>query len=145
MICLILELLKDINCCLGLMILFIIYEMDVVKCICDCVVVISNGEFIEQDMVSEVFLYFKMLLVQKFIQFILYLDILEDYQVCLKVLLEIDSVLMLCMEFIGQFVDVLLFFEIVCCFNVNNNIISVQMDYVGGVKFGIMLMEMYGI
>lgn len=52
---------------------------------------------------------------------------------------------MLCMEFIGYFVDVLLFFEIVCCFNVNNNIISVQMDYVGGVKFGIMFIEMYGI
>lgn len=47
MICFIFELLKDINCCLGLMILLIIYEMDVVKCICDCVVVISNGELIE--------------------------------------------------------------------------------------------------
>ena len=29
-------------------------------------------------------------------------------------------------------------------FNVNNNIISAQMDYAGGVKFGIMLTEMHG-
>lgn len=41
------ELLKDINRRLGLTILLIIYEMDVVKRICDCVAVISNGELIE--------------------------------------------------------------------------------------------------
>ncbi|HBP96630.1 MAG TPA: DL-methionine transporter ATP-binding subunit, partial [Pantoea agglomerans] len=29
-------------------------------------------------------------------------------------------------------------------YNVNNNIISAQMDYAGGVKFGIMLAEMHG-
>lgn len=51
----ILELLKDINRRLGLTILLITHEMDVVKRICDCVAVISNGELIEQDTVSEVF------------------------------------------------------------------------------------------
>ncbi|WP_406702382.1 NIL domain-containing protein [Sodalis sp.] len=29
-------------------------------------------------------------------------------------------------------------------FNINNNIISAQMDYSGGVKFGVMLTEMEG-
>ncbi len=51
----ILELLKDINRRLGLTILLITHEMDVVKRICDCVAVISNGQLIEQDTVSEVF------------------------------------------------------------------------------------------
>lgn len=51
----ILELLKDINRRPGLTILLITHEMDVVKRICDCVAVISNGQLIEQDTVSEVF------------------------------------------------------------------------------------------
>ena len=64
----ILELLKDINRRLGLTILLITHEMDVVKRICDCVAVISNGELIAQDTVSEVFSHPKTPLAQKFIQ-----------------------------------------------------------------------------
>ena len=75
----ILELLKDINRRLGLTILLITHEMDVVKRICDCVAVISNGELIEQDSVSEVFSHPKTPLAQQFIQSTLHLDIPEDY------------------------------------------------------------------
>ncbi|STR41561.1 methionine ABC transporter ATP-binding protein [Klebsiella michiganensis] len=64
----ILELLKDINRRLGLTILLITHEMDVVKRICDCVAVISNGQLIEQDTVSEVFSHPKTPLAQQFIQ-----------------------------------------------------------------------------
>ena len=48
------------------------------------------------------------------------------------------------MEFTGQSVDAPLLSETARRFNVNNNIISAQMDYAGGVKFGIMLTEMHG-
>ncbi|MGE9641038.1 ATP-binding cassette domain-containing protein, partial [Escherichia coli] len=48
----ILELLKDINRRLGLTILLITHEMDVVKRICDQVAVISGGELVESDAVS---------------------------------------------------------------------------------------------
>lgn len=71
----ILELLKDINRRLGLTILLITHEMDVVKRICDCVAVISNGQLIEQDTVSEVFSHPKTPLAQQFIQSTLHLDI----------------------------------------------------------------------
>ena len=64
----ILELLKDINRRLGLTILLITHEMDVVKRICDCVAVISNGQLIEQDTVSEVFSHPKTPLAQQFQQ-----------------------------------------------------------------------------
>ena len=47
-------------------------------------------------------------------------------------------------EFTGQSVDAPLLSETARRFNVNNNIISAQMDYAGGVKFGIMLAEMHG-
>ena len=140
----ILELLKDINRRLGLTILLITHEMDVVKRICDCVAVISNGELIEQDTVSEVFSHPKTPLAQQFIQSTLHLDIPEDYLERLKADATPDSVPMLRMEFTGQSVDAPLLSETARRFNVNNNIISAQMDYAGGVKFGIMLTEMHG-
>ncbi|WLI75374.1 methionine ABC transporter ATP-binding protein MetN [Kosakonia sp. H02] len=140
----ILELLKDINRRLGLTILLITHEMDVVKRICDCVAVISNGELIEQDTVSEVFSHPKTPLAQQFIQSTLHLDIPEDYLQRLQPESQADSVPMLRMEFTGQSVDAPLLSETARRFNVNNNIISAQMDYAGGVKFGIMLTEMHG-
>jgi D-methionine transport system ATP-binding protein len=118
--------------------------MDVVKRICDCVAVISNGELIEQDTVSEVFSHPKTPLAQQFIQSTLHLDIPEDYLARLKTEATADSVPMLRMEFTGQSVDAPLLSETARRFNVNNNIISAQMDYAGGVKFGIMLTEMHG-
>lgn len=140
----ILELLKDINRRTGLTILLITHEMDVVKRICDCVAVISNGQLIEQDTVSEVFSHPKTPLAQQFIQSTLHLDIPDDYQARLKPTATADSVPMLRMEFTGHSVDAPLLSETARRFNVNNNIISAQMDYAGGVKFGIMLTEMHG-
>ena len=128
----ILELLKDINRRLGLTILLITHEMDVVKRICDCVAVVSNGQLIEQDTVSEVFSHPKTPLAQQFIQSTLHLDIPDDYQARLKPTPLPDSVPMLRMEFTGHSVDAPLLSETARRFNVNNNIISAQMDYAGG-------------
>ncbi|HEY1847365.1 MAG TPA: methionine ABC transporter ATP-binding protein MetN [Buttiauxella sp.] len=140
----ILELLKDINRRLGLTILLITHEMDVVKRICDCVAVISDGELIEQDTVSEVFSHPKTPLAQQFIQSTLHLDIPEDYAQRLSAEKGGEAVPLLRLEFTGQSVDAPLLSETARTFNVNSNIISAQMDYAGGVKFGIMLCEMHG-
>ncbi|AYN27450.1 D-methionine ABC transporter, ATP-binding protein [Buttiauxella sp. 3AFRM03] len=140
----ILELLKDINRRLGLTILLITHEMDVVKRICDCVAVISDGELIEQDTVSEVFSHPKTPLAQQFIQSTLHLDIPEDYAQRLSTEKSGDTVPLLRLEFTGQSVDAPLLSETARRFNVNSNIISAQMDYAGGVKFGIMLCELHG-
>lgn len=140
----ILALLKDINRRLGLTILLITHEMDVVKRICDQVAVISEGRLIEQDSVSEVFSHPKTPLAQRFIQSTLHLDIPEDYQQRLSAVSSTDNIPLLRLEFTGQSVDAPLLSEVARRFNVNNNIISAQMDYAGGVKFGIMLTEMDG-
>lgn len=140
----ILELLKDINRRLGLTILLITHEMDVVKRICDQVAVISHGELIENDSVSEVFSHPKTPLAQQFIQSTLHLDIPDDYQARLSDTAKNGSVPLLRLEFTGKSVDAPLLSEAARRFNVNNNIISAQMDYAGGVKFGIMLAEMGG-
>jgi len=157
----ILELLKDINRRLGITILLITHEMDVVKRICDQVAVISNGELIEKDSVSEVFSHPKTPLAQQFIQSTLHLDIPrqlhqhngshaphldipDDYQQRMAPQPTAESVPLLRLEFTGKSVDAPLLSEAARRFNVNNNIISAQMDYAGGVKFGIMLAEMDG-
>ncbi|MGV3346854.1 methionine ABC transporter ATP-binding protein MetN [Enterobacteriaceae bacterium LUAb1] len=140
----ILELLKDINRRLGLTILLITHEMDVVKRICDQVAVISNGQLIEKDTVSEIFSHPKTPLAQQFIQSTLHLDIPDDYAKRLSIEERADSVPLLRLEFTGQSVDAPLLSESARRFRVNNNIISAQMDYAGGVKFGIMLTEMHG-
>ncbi|MBT9185457.1 methionine ABC transporter ATP-binding protein MetN [Pectobacterium punjabense] len=140
----ILELLKDINRRLGLTILLITHEMDVVKRICDQVAVISDGRLIEQDTVSEVFSHPKTPLAQKFIQSTLHLDIPDDYLTRLSPEPRPEATPLLRMEFTGKSVDAPLLSEVARRFNINNNIISAQMDYAGGVKFGIMLTEMHG-
>ena len=140
----ILALLKDINRRLGLTILLITHEMDVVKRICDQVAVISQGVLIEQDTVSEMFSHPKTPLAQQFIKSTLHLDIPEDYQLRMSSAPAPGKIPILQLEFTGQSVDAPLLSEAARRFNVNNNIISAQMDYAGGVKFGIMLAEMAG-
>lgn len=140
----ILELLKDINQRLGLTILLITHEMDVVKRICDQVAIINNGELIEQGSVSQVFSHPKTELAQQFIQSTLHLTVPVDYASRLLPQASPNTVPLLRLEFTGQSVDAPLLSETTRRFNVNNNIICAQMDYAGGVKFGIMLTEMQG-
>ncbi len=140
----ILELLKDINRRLGLTILLITHEMDVVKRICDQVAIISQGKLIEKDQVSEVFSHPKTPLAQQFIQSTLHLDIPDDYQQRLSATATEGKIPLLRLEFTGESVDAPLLSEVARRFTVDCNIISAQMDYAGGVKFGIMLTEISG-
>lgn len=140
----ILDLLKDINRRLKLTILLITHEMDVVKNICDQVAIINDGRLIEQDSVSEVFSHPKTPLAQQFIRSTLHLDIPDDYTARMSDCWQNNKVPLLRLEFNGQSVDAPLLSETARRFNVNNNIISAQMDYAGGVKFGIMLTEIQG-
>lgn len=140
----ILELLKDINRRLGLTILLITHEMDVVKRICDQVAVISGGQLIEQDIVSEVFSHPKTPIAQAFIQSTLHLDIPEDYVQKMQSTPAPDLSPLLKLEFTGQSVDAPLISMAVRRFDIDMNILSSQIDYAGGVKFGVMLAELYG-
>ncbi len=139
----ILELLKDINRRLGLTILLITHEMDVVKRICDQVAVISQATDRKRQRQRSV-LAPKTPLAQQFIQSTLHLDIPDDYAARLSPERQGDRQPLLRLEFTGQSVDAPLLSEAARRFNVNNNIISAQMDYAGGVKFGVMLAELHG-
>lgn len=141
----ILELLKDINRRLGLTILLITHEMDVVKRICDQVAVISGGQLIEQDKVSEVFSHPKTPVAQAFIQSTLIIDIPEDYKERMSIESTDGLSPLVKLEFTGQSVDAPLISMVVRKFDIDINILSSQIDYAGGVKFGVMLAELHGI
>ncbi|WP_345491376.1 methionine ABC transporter ATP-binding protein MetN [Orbus sasakiae] len=140
----ILELLKDINKRFGLTILLITHEMDVVKQICDQVAVIHNGELVEQAPIGEMFSNPKSEAARQFIQSTLHLNIPDDYLHKLSPVPDEGLHPLLRLEFTGVSVDAPLLSQAAKEFNIDNNIISAQMDYAGGVKFGIMLTEMIG-
>ena len=103
-----------------------------------------QGKLIEKDQVSEVFSHPKTPLAQQFIQSTLHLDIPDDYQQRLSSTAIEGKIPLLRLEFTGESVDAPLLSEVARRFTVDCNIISAQMDYAGGVKFGIMLTEISG-
>lgn len=140
----ILALLKDINRRLGLTILLITHEMDVVKRICDQVAIISHGELIEQGNVSEVFSHPKTPLAQQFIHSTFHLTIPDNFLARLSPQQQVNTHPLLRLEFTGKSVDAPLISQASRCFNIDISILSSQIEYAGGVKFGIMLAEFLG-
>lgn len=140
----ILALLKDLNHRLGITILLITHEMNVVKAICDEVAVISAGELIEQGTVSEIFSHPKTDLARRFIESSLKIEIPDEYQLRLTQQPAAGKRPLIKLEFTGQSVDDPVLSEVARLFEVDNNIICAQMDYAGGVKFGVMLLEALG-
>ncbi|TWP29314.1 D-methionine ABC transporter, ATP-binding protein [Apibacter muscae] len=140
----ILALLKDINKELGITILLITHEMEVVKEICDQIAVINEGKLIEKGSVSEIFSHPKTELTQRFISSSLRIDIPIDYQKRLVLEPQLNKHPLLKLQITGNSVDEPILSEIARKFNINSNIISAQMDYAGGIKFGVMLTEFIG-
>jgi D-methionine transport system ATP-binding protein len=64
----ILELLREINEKLGLTIMLITHEMDVIRTVCDRVAVIDSGKIVESGPVTQVFLHPKHPTTQRFVQ-----------------------------------------------------------------------------
>ena len=136
----ILQLLKKINRQLALTILLITHEMDVIKNICDQVAVLDHGKLIETGPVEDIFANPKEATTKKFIQSSLQLDIPLSFQERLKEqgnpLVEIyltsneES-----LPFIQQLKQQ---------YQVNTSIITAQIDYIGDMKFGVILAELSG-
>jgi len=121
----ILSLLKEINVKLGLTILLITHEMDVVKGICDDVAIISDGSLIEQGEVAWFFSNAKTQLARDFIHSTIHLEVPQEYQ---------DR----------STVDTPLISEASRRFNIDISILSADIEYAGGVKFGFLLAELFG-
>lgn len=140
----ILELLKTINQQLNLTILIITHEMDVVKNICDKVAIIGGGRLVEQGLVSDIFAHPKTELAQEFIRSTLDLSIPEDYKARLQDTQVDGSIPLVRLEFTGSTIDAPVISQLSRKFNVDVSILNSDIDYAGGVRFGLMVAELFG-
>ncbi|EGU43823.1 methionine ABC transporter ATP-binding protein MetN [Vibrio splendidus] len=140
----ILELLREINRKLHITILLITHEMDVVKSICHEVAIIGGGELVEKGTVGDIFAHPKTELAHQFIRSTLDLTIPEDYQARLQETRVDGSYPLVRLEFTGATVDAPLMTQIARKFNIDVSILSSDLDYAGGVKFGMMVAELFG-
>ncbi|MBW3141487.1 methionine ABC transporter ATP-binding protein MetN [Ferrimonas balearica] len=140
----ILTLLKTINQMLGLTILLITHEMEVVKQICDRVGIIDQGELIEQGEVGPFFANAKTELARRFIRSTLHLDIPEQYRSALRPEPADGALPLIRLSFHGDSVDAPVITQAAKRFGIDISILSAQMEYVGGTKFGLMLAELMG-
>ncbi|GAD81069.1 methionine ABC transporter ATP-binding protein MetN [Vibrio ezurae] len=140
----ILALLKTINRQLGITILIITHEMDVVKNICHEVAIIGGGELVEKGTVGTIFAHPKTELAHQFIRSTLDLSIPEDYESRLQKERCEGSYALVRLEFTGASVNAPVISQIARKFNIDISILSSDLDYAGGVKFGMMVAEVYG-
>ncbi|MCE0557651.1 methionine ABC transporter ATP-binding protein MetN [Motilimonas sp. E26] len=140
----ILNLLKDINHKLQITILMITHEMEVIKTICDQVAIIDRGELIEKNSVADFFSHPKTELAKRFIAATIHIEIPYDYQMRLAPSPQQGSFPLVRLGFSGASVDAPLISELSRKYHVDVSILSANMDYAGGVKFGYMLAELFG-
>ena len=140
----ILELLRKINEELNLTILLITHEMAVVKGICQEVAIIGDGKLVENGTVGDIFAHPKTDLAREFIRSTLDLSIPADYEARLQATRTENSYPLIRLEFTGASVDAPVISHVAREFNIDISILSSNMDYVGGVKFGLMLAEFIG-
>lgn len=140
----ILQLLKEINKRLGLTILLITHEMEVVKKICDRVAVIDKGRLVETGTVSEIFANPKTELAQEFIQSTFHFELPDEYTAQLSPNPTPNGKPIMQFEFTGNSVDAPLISHAAKKFGIDFSILMSQIDYAGGVKFGFMIAEVEG-
>lgn len=140
----ILSLLKDINKRLGITILLITHEMDVVKTICDEVAVISNGQLIEQGTVGEVFSNPQTVLAKEFIASSLKINLPMGILEKLSPNPASNKKPLIKLEFTGQSVNEPIVSEVSRLFSIDNNILFAQLEYAGNVQFGALVLEVSG-
>ncbi|KAE9530158.1 methionine ABC transporter ATP-binding protein MetN [Testudinibacter aquarius] len=141
----ILALLQEINQKLGLTILLITHEMEVVKQICHQVVVIDKGQLVESGSVSEIFSNPKTELAKSFIQSTFRINLPKEYMEQLSAAPKgANSYPIIKFEFTGRSVDAPLLSQTSKKFGVDLSILVSQIDYIGGVKFGFTIAEVEG-
>jgi len=140
----ILSLLKEINRQLNITILLITHEMEVVKDICDEVAVLHNGRLIEQGSIADIFSHPKNELTKQLVASSVRMQIPLNYLEKLNPEAEEGKNLLITLEISGESTANAALSEVARLYHTNSNIVCAQMDYAGGVKFGVMLIELIG-
>lgn len=140
----ILKLLQEINRKLGLTILLITHEMDVIKAICDEVAILDQGKLIERGTVTSIFSNATTAIAREFINATFHLKIPEEYTTRMKPTPCDQSYPLVKLGFTGNTVDKPLISEACRLFNIDISILSADVEYAAGIKFGYLLAELIG-
>lgn len=139
----ILALLRDINRRLGITILLITHEMDVVKTICDEVAIISGGVLIEKGPVGNLFSNPQTELAKQFIASALHVEIPEQIQLRLSPDYATDKKPLLKLEISSESASTPVLSNMSRTVGVDFQIVSSQLDHTAGIQFGIMLITLF--
>ncbi len=140
----ILQLLKSINQKLNLTILLITHEMEVIKSICDKVAVIDNGELAEQGKVEQIFIHPEKEITKGFIQASLNVELPSIYQNSISNIDSEDNNPLVKIFISGNEAQSSVIINLYEKFQVKAKIISAQLEYVGHLNFGILILELQG-
>jgi D-methionine transport system ATP-binding protein len=133
----ILTLLKKINRELGITIVLITHEMEVVKDICDRVAVMQNGKIIELGTVYDIFTNPKEELTKSFINSVLRFE-LPDH------LLQKRTGTIVKIQFKGKTAEEAIVSDMLQAFKVKGNILHGKIEYIQEMPLGIFVMELIG-
>lgn len=137
----ILQLLKSINQKLNLTILLITHEMEVIKTICDKVAVIDHGQLAEQGKVEQIFIHPEKEITKGFIQSSLNVELPAIYQDTVGNDSK-DGNLLVKILVRGNDEQSSVIINLYEKFDVKAKIISAQLEYVGHLSFGVLLLEL---
>ncbi|WP_041087498.1 methionine ABC transporter ATP-binding protein [Jeotgalibacillus soli] len=133
----ILKLLKKINKELGITIVLITHEMEVVKEICDRVAVMQDGKFVEEGPVYEVFAHPQEELTKHFISSVLQFDLpAAIVEHCAGTIVKI--------QFKGAVAGEGVISDMLQQFNVKGNFLHGKIEYIQDIPLGIFIMELQG-
>jgi D-methionine transport system ATP-binding protein len=137
----ILQLLKDINIQLGITILLITHEIEVIKQICDRVALIHEGEIIEQDEIYNFFTQPKTVLAQETVKSALKQELPEIVQKQLQAVAIANSKPVLRIIFHGRAAAEPLIARLMQDFGITMNILQANIEFLKQDALGIMVTE----
>ncbi|WP_044022186.1 methionine ABC transporter ATP-binding protein [Bacillus sp. SG-1] len=133
----ILRLLKDINKELGLTIVLITHEMEVVKEICDRMAVMQDGRIIEEGSVYDLFANPQEHLTRQFIENILQFELPPH-------LLQSRQGKLIKIQFKGSIAEESVVSDVFQKYKVRGNILHGKIEYIQNIPLGIFIMELIG-
>jgi D-methionine transport system ATP-binding protein len=138
------ELLKTINKELGITILLITHEMDVVKAICDRVAVIHHGGIIEEQPVLDLFTSPQTQMAKDFVKTAARMDIPKIYKHILHEHPSENSTQLIRIAYKGNAASEPIITHLIKKFDLSVNIIQANMEVIQDQMLGLLIVELQG-
>lgn len=138
------ELLKTINKELGITILLITHEMDVVKAICDRVAVIHHGNIIEEQPVLDLFTSPQTQMAKDFVKTAARMDIPRIYKHILHEYPSEKSTQLIRIAYKGNAASEPIITHLIKKFDLSVNIIQANMEVIQDQMLGLLIVELQG-